>query len=229
MVVNANVGGGKSDARVVQTMEHEAAVQADGSVVGTIIVRRQHTGQPDEKYYGGDNINYLRAYVPEGSELLDAGGFVYPAEESFLVPEKWYKDDVDLTQHEQERGIHVGSGTRITDEFGKTAFGNWIVTKAGETSEVWFKYKLPFKVLGPQKAAAASTGTQGNDAALSRYSLLWQKQSGNESEIRTQVIYPTGWRPVWQLNDATELRANGATYKGRLTTDQVVGVVMKQF
>lgn len=228
MVVNANVGGGKTDARVVQTMEHEAAVQADGSVIGTVIIHRKHTGRPDEKYYGGDNINYIRAYVPAGSELIEAGGFVYPAEESFLVPEKWYKDDVDLTQHEQELGVHVGSGTRITNEFGKTAFGNWIVTKAGETSEVWFKYKLPFKVSGPQKIKAATTDTWGNDDAVSRYSFMWQKQSGSEPEIRTQVIYPTGWRPVWRSTSELELRANGATAKGSLTTDQMFGVVMKK-
>lgn len=229
MVVNANIGGGKSDMRVVQTMEHEAAVQADGSVIGTAIIRRQHTGQPGEQYYGGDNINYVRAYVPEGAELLDAGGFVYPAEESFLVPEKWYKDDTDLVNNEKELGVHVGSGTRITNEFGKTVFGNWIVTKAGETSEIWFKYKLPFKVLGPQKTATNATDTLGNDETVSRYSLLWQKQSGSEPGIHTQVIYPTGWRPVWRVNDTIELRANGATYQGKLDTDHVVGVVMKQF
>ncbi len=229
MIVNANVGGGKTDMRVVQTMEHEAAVQADGSVIGTAIIRRQHTGQPGEQYYGGDNINYVRAYVPEGAELLDAGGFVYPAEESFLVPEKWYKDDPDLQTNEKELGVHVGSGTRITNEFGKTVFGNWIVTKAGETSEIWFKYKLPFKVLGPQKIAANATDTLGNGDDVSRYSLLWQKQSGSEPTVHTQVLYPSGWRPVWRVNEAIELRANGATYKGKLDTDHVVGVVMKRF
>lgn len=229
MVVNTNVGGGKTDVRVRQTMEHEAAIQPDGSVIGTLIVRREHTGQPGEQYYGGDNINYVRAYVPAGAKLLDAGGFVYPAEESFLVPEKWYKDDVDLTTHEKELGVHVGSGTRITSEFGKTVFGNWVVTKAGETSEVWFKYKVPFKVLGPQKVNSAAADKLGNGEDVSRYSLLWQKQSGSKPEIHTQVIYPSGWRPVWRLNDKVELRANGAMFTAALETDQVMGVVMKRF
>lgn len=213
MIVNTNLGGGKSDARVKQLIEHEAAVQADGSVVDTVFIKRTHTGAPGEKYYGDDNVNYVRVYVPEGAELLDAGGFVYPAEESFLAPEDWYKTDPDLTAREVEKSVHVGSGTRVTGEFGKTAFGNWAVTKAGETSEAWFRYKLPFKVLG-------------KDAAP-RYSLLWQKQSGTAPTVNMQVIFPEGWRPIWRTAETIDLRANGATYSGILDTDTVLGVVMK--
>ena len=42
-------------------------------------------------FYGGNNVDYVRVYVPEGAELLDAGGFNYPPEEVFNVPESGTK------------------------------------------------------------------------------------------------------------------------------------------
>src|SRR3989338_7466370 len=129
MVVHTNLGGGKSDASIEETIEQEAVIAADGSVIDTVTLKRVHTGRPGELFYGDANLDYVRLYVPAGSELLAAGGFTYPTEESFLVADEWFKDDEDLTRYEEERGVHVQSGTRLTREFGKTVFGNWIVTK----------------------------------------------------------------------------------------------------
>lgn len=81
MVVNTNIGGGKSDANIKQTVEHQAVVQSDGSIIATVIITRAHEGIDDsDSLLGQLNSNYIRVYVPEGSELLDSGGFVYPDE-----------------------------------------------------------------------------------------------------------------------------------------------------
>ncbi|MBI4992535.1 MAG: DUF4012 domain-containing protein [Candidatus Magasanikbacteria bacterium] len=206
-VVNANIHGQKSDAKIKQSIEHQAVVQADGSIIDTVFVRRTHTGVVGVPLYGVNSVDYLRIYVPEGSELLEAGGFTFPPEDVFQVPEDWYKDDVDLAKQEKEVGIHPQSGTRITNEFGKTAFGNWMMVAPGNTATAYFVYRLPFK-------------------AGSRYSLLAQKQSGIDSDFTTQVIYPDGWSPVWSADDGMQLAANGAAYSGVLDEDKVVGVVM---
>jgi len=212
MVVNTNLGGAKSDARITDEIEHQAVVQPDRSIVDTVIIRRKHSGNPSDALYGRPNNSYVRVYVPEGAEIINASGFVYPEEESFKVPEKWYTDDEDLKTHETERGFHVGSGTRITNEFNKTVFGNWITTKAGEDTEVWFTYKLPFFVTAPP----------------SRYSLLVQKQSGTNSNFSTQIIYPDGWSPIWRNRDDAEIGTNGLRWADTLTTDELFGVVMSQ-
>ncbi len=238
MVVNTNIGGEKTDAKIDQAIDHQSHVQSDGSVINTVIVRREHSGNSGELFYGKENINYLRVYVPEGSELIEAGGFSYPEEESFMVPEPWYEDDQDLEEIAQTETIHVGSGTRITNEFKKTAFANWIVTNPGKTTEVYFVYRLPFKVLDTEMAEnsdrniiediAMLAGNKLENSQLSHYSLLSQKQSGTNAKLNSTIIYPDGWNPVWRTNDDVHVTLNGATYNTGLNTDKVYGVVMKK-
>jgi hypothetical protein len=217
LVVNANVGGNKTDARMTQNIEHQTVVQGDGSMVDTVMITRENMGQDGEEFYGGNNIDYLRVYVPQGSELIDAGGFNYPPEGMFKVPEDWYQTDADLADVEKEEGIHTKTGTRITLEFNKTAFGNWVITPPGGKSVVYFTYKLPF---------TTSIGEKSKN--YSSYSLLAQKQSGVESKFVTRIIYPQGWRPVWGAGNDMDLASNGAEYSGDLKGDKALGVVMER-
>lgn len=231
-VVNTNLGGAKSDARITDEIEHQAVVQSDGSVLDTVIIRRTHAGQAGDALYGKPNSSYVRVYVPVGAQLVKAGGFVYPTEESFKVPEKWYKNDSTLKSIEKDLGIQVDSGTRITQEFGKTAFGNWITTQPGDKTEAWFTYKLPFTVAQTLETQKPSGFAMVADAFVprstgSRYSLYVQKQSGTNSRFSTQIIYPDGWEPVWVSRDDAELGTNGLRYRGVLKTDELFGVVMK--
>lgn len=237
MVVNTNLGGSKSDASIRQKVYHQASVEEDGSITDTVIITRYHEGN-DAYFFDASNISYVRIYVPEGAELIDAGGFIYPEESAFSVPPKWYKDDEDLSAYETEVGVHVGTGTRITNEFGKTAFANWIVTRSNEETQVYFTYKLPFKAFNidpveeannPDKFSIASIfdNVTGNEE-LSRYSMVVQKQSGSESDFSNAIIYPDAWRPVWKVGDHLELSINGASLEVPFESDQAFGVVMKK-
>ena len=38
------------------------------------------------------------------------------------------------------------SGTRISEDAGKTVFGNWVYVSPGESVEVTYTYLLPFHV-----------------------------------------------------------------------------------
>ena len=234
LVVHSNIQGQKSDAKIEQTIEHQAHVQSDGSIVDTVVIRREHKGRPGESLYGGPNISYVRVYVPEGAELLDAGGFTYPPEEAFHTPEDWYEEDQTLAREEKEVATHIQTGTRITEEFGKTAFGNWVVTLPGEASEVFFTYRLPFSVPlregtnGERSREWWSALLQADKPRiLSPYRLLLQKQSGVNSQFSLRVIYQPGWTPVWRSDAAIDLALNGAVYKTVLKSDQVVGVVFE--
>ncbi|MBI5728619.1 MAG: DUF4012 domain-containing protein [Candidatus Magasanikbacteria bacterium] len=217
MINQANIAGEKSDAKIAQTIEHQAVVTADGRVVNTVTIRRTHTGKPEEALYGSSNISYVRAYVPSGATLLDAGGFTYPPEDVFHVPEPWYAADADLATTETDEQFHIESGTRMTKEFGKTVFGNWVVTAPGETTEVYFTYELPFRVWS----------TKASADRLSRYRLFVQKQSGVTSRFSTQIIYPEGWTPVWRSDEGIDLAKNGARYETTLLNDRALGLVME--
>ena len=228
-VVDTNIRGQKSDAKIIQNIEHQAVIDADGSIVDTVVIHRQHTGVLGEDFYGVNNVNYIRVYVPEGAELLDAGGFNYPPEDAFQVPEDWYKDDLDLAKYEKPIGIHTKTGTTITNEFGKTAFGNWMMTMPGETSSVYFVYRLPFKLDFAQTKTTEKKWSDiidnFNNEETARYSLSIQKQSGIDSGFSTQIITPDGWTPIWQSNDEMNLASNGAEFETVLETDEAIGLV----
>lgn len=219
LVVNANIQGQKSDAKIKQTISHQALVQPNGDIIDSVVITRQHTGQmatpeykQEEKLYNQTNIDYIRIYVPIGSELVEAGGFTWPDEQKFKAPENWYKKDATLTSLEKEISVDDKSGTRITEEFGKTVFGNWIITEPGQTNQVRFIYKLPFKAWDEAKVASNNGWTNifQSKKPASKYQLVAQKQSGLIGNFDSQIIYPKGWSPVWQNGENITIAANGA-------------------
>ncbi len=217
MVVNTNIRGKKSDANIKQDILHESHLQEDGSIINTVIITREHLGTQGEKLYGDPNVNYLRLYVPEGSELIKAGGFSWPDEKSFLAPDEWSKKDPLLAELEKETGYDNKTGTRITNEFSKTVFGNWVITPPGQKSEVYFIYRLPF-----------TNATKENNKTIS-YQLAIQKQSGNSTSFSSQIIFPSGWQPAWKDGDNLSLAQNGAIIaENKLTTDKVWSLIMKK-
>lgn len=232
MVVNTNIQGQKSDARINQTISHQAMVEDDGSVIDTVTVTRQHTGQEAEDLYGVPNIDYIRVYAPQGSRLISASGFRWPDDSKFKTPENWYTKDATLSEVEKEISIDNQTGTRTTDEFGKTAFANWMITEPGQTSEAQFVYKLPFKVFS-QNAADSSLDKWSemfsSGAPVSQYQLAVQKQSGVDSDFESQILYPDGWHSVWQDGANSTMASNGiAIAKFKLDKDGVWSLLMSQ-
>ncbi len=230
-VVNTNIQGQKSDALIKQTINHQAIVQPDGTILDSVVITREHTGNIAEKLYGQTNIDYLRIYVPQGSELIRASGFTWPDEQSFRAPESWYKKDEMLTELEKETSIDSLSGTRITKEFGKTAFANWLITEPGQTNQVQFIYKLPFKAWELSGKSNLSNWAKifQSENATSKYQLVLQKQSGITSGFDSQIIYPDGWSPIWQDGDNTTLATNGATINAlELNNDKIWSLFMKK-
>ncbi len=226
----ANIGGAKTDALIEQNIDHQSVIQEDGSIIDTVIIHRaQDAYYGDNTLYNTSNISYIRAYVPEGAELLDAGGFTPPPEDFFVVPEDWYVDDVDVLK--QEQGLHIDehTGTRITNEFEKTAFGNWMITSPGESQSLYFVYKLPFSLFDMStKQEDTWADLLYNETPASKYSLLTQKQSGKDVHFSSQIIYPNSWQPVWKSRPDIDFASNGATFDTTLLVDEVYGVVFAQ-
>lgn len=205
MVVNTNIGGQKTDAVINQKIDHQASIGPDGTVTITV-----HLGRTQKKssaaLEGGPNIDYVRLYVPKGATLLAAQGFVSPPEAMFKAAETWQKSDSDLSTIEKEVGINENSGTRITEEFGHTVFGNWLITSPGTSSEAVVTYTLPEKI--------------GLTKRVVSYTTLLQRQSGTKNtDITSRVLLPDNARLTWINNPGAQVADNGALVSSNFEND----------
>lgn len=192
MVVDTNLGGGKTDGVIKEDIDVDVRINKDGSIINTVQITRTHTGIKGALFTGVNNVDYMRLYVPRGSELLEAGGFDIPDETLFENPkEDWIFDD-DLQFAAATHTTHEASQTDIYEENGKTVFGNWVQTSASETSVVTFRYRLPNRLFEDQK--------------VSPYSLTLQKQSGIiNRQTRVSIEIPALTSVVWKAQDLTDI------------------------
>jgi hypothetical protein len=102
---------------------------------------------------------------------------------------------------------------------------------------VYFTYKLPFKAFEVDADKDSKDNivkeyfkkvVDTSHDSTSRYSMIFQKQSGIKSEYAHTVIYPDHWRPVWRTGENVSLSLNGASIHGILSSDTMYGIIMKQ-
>ncbi|MCG2809320.1 MAG: hypothetical protein L6275_03200, partial [Candidatus Portnoybacteria bacterium] len=157
------------------------------------------------------NANYLRVYLPLGSQLISAEG---QSLEIYQPPidyeENNFKKDPLVEKIESSMIIDSKTGTRIFEESGKTVFANWAYVSPGETVVLTYKYKLPFKI--------------GLTGATDSYSLLTQKQLGSlGSAFSHQLKFPSNWQVSWRYPETSRLNAGGINFNGDLKTDKFIG------
>lgn len=218
-VVHTNINGYKTDGVITDAIRHQASIQSDGSVIDTVTVRRTHRGgDTPYPWWNKVNANYMRVYVPLGSELLAASGMTREFPEPPLDYEALhFRRDETVVEEESRVTIDEESGTRIGEEFGKTVFGNWVYVSPGETVEVTYRYRLPFRVMP----------SQPGDEALP-FSILYQKQSGTKDWQLTSVIErPERYTPIWQSPENLVPYGRTLTLTTDLNHNVFVGVVFK--
>lgn len=223
-VVDTNIAGGKTNRVINKVIKHHADIQADGKIVVTTEVTYTHNGKSGDELEGLKNINYVRFYVPEGSQLLSAEGFTQPNPKLKLDPEPEYEYSEDLLAISGDILIDEATQMRINNEFGKTAFGNFVETAAGETSTVKVQYTLPF--------------TFDIDALLNpadAYSLLLQKQPGDfDPLVLSSVTYPSDYSVRWSYPESTPHETADVSkhevnlINTELKRDVFVGLVLEQ-
>ena len=190
MVVNTNIGGGKTDVVIDQVVDVAVDIAESGSIVDTVTITKTHKGMANALFTGKNNVDYIRVYVPEGSVLLSASGFEVPPETLFeesdvpLVPD----DDLSIVMSDTTRD--AATGVDIWNEFGKTVFGGWMQTAPGETETVTFSYRIPqvlFEDVDDDSLTTQLRRTLGFDDH-DRYSMFVQKQSGVVSRATTITV-----------------------------------------
>ncbi len=205
MVTDTNLGGGKTDGVIDQDVNVDVAIDEEGSVIDTVTVKKTHRGMKNELFRGLNNVDYLRIYVPQGSQLLSSSGFTPPADDLFKKSDVPLNTDEDLAlimkNYEKD-----SSGTDTWEENGKTVFGNWVQVSPGDTSTVTFSYKVPIKV---PLTADHSLFSMPSPVA---YSFFLQKQSGVEHRnTSVRVLLPHEVPVLWTSADAETNVTGSAT------------------
>jgi hypothetical protein len=219
MVVNSNINGYKTDGVIDQKIEHEIDIEEDGSVIDTVTVERFHNGGNSKfDWWNQVNANYMRVYVPSGSELLEATGHT---RESIDPPVNYdklgFQRDAFVDSIENSVKIDKETGTEIWEEAGKTVFGNWVYVSPQEKVELVYKYRLPFKL-----------NIDRFSEKMDNYSILYQKQSGMEtSTLKTEIKLSDNQNVFWKYPDDIESSFGEVSYESNLEKDRFLGVVIK--
>lgn len=203
LVVNTNIAGQKTDRKIIENFEHLSEVSSDGTIINTLKITRQHTGIKNEPLVGVRNVDWLRVYVPLGSELISASGF-RPPERQYLDKKPdpaWLKSP--RLENEAAALIDQESGTKIYFENGKTVFANWTMVDPGQSIEIIIKYRLPFNFFAAEPAAGWLNRINkflNPDGVKSQpYSFLLQKQPGAfPDNFRSRLFLPPGADITWR-------------------------------
>jgi len=201
---------------VDETINHKAEIQSDGSIINTVTIMREHQGG-DSKYdwWNRVNSNYLRVYLPLGSELISADGQSLEIYQPPIDYQKHnFKKDPLVEEIESKMILDEKTGTRIFKESGKTVFGNWVYVSPGETVVLVYKYRLPFKI----------DLTKPTDS----YSLLVQKQLGSiGSNFDHKLEYPKEWNVSWKYPDNLNLSSGMLNFNSDLKVDRFFGATFE--
>lgn len=213
MVANTNIAGGKTDRKIEQAVELVTDVQPDGSLIDTLTITRAHTGSKDEAFSGVRNINWMRIYVPLGSEILQASGFEPVDKKLFKRAMPGWKPDPDILAEQESERIDPASGMAIYSESGKTVFANWTQTDPGQTTALTVKYRLPFKLIKGQsdswiRKIADIINPDRQD--LYPLSILVQKQPGSlNTLIKNSLNLPANFSNIWTYPPKAANGSNG--------------------
>lgn len=230
MVVNTNIAGQKSDRLMQESIQHESVIGADGIITDTVTITRTHTGLKNEPLTGVRNVDWLRVYVPAGSELIAADGFRRPDPEYLQDrPEDGWQNSPLLAKEQQAR-VHP-SGVKIYEESDKTVFADWLMVDPGETATVTLRYRLKANFLTSPVSRGwrekINSWLNPDERGLKPYSLLVQKQPGAAaSDFSSRLTLPTGWEIFWRHPEDLAGQRGWET-SSSLTSDKYWTVLLK--
>ncbi|MFA6429549.1 MAG: DUF4012 domain-containing protein [Patescibacteria group bacterium] len=132
-VVDSNMAAWKTDGVMEKQIFYSVDTTAPGGPLATVRLRyRNPILKPDWRYTR--YRDYVRVYVPRGSELLSASGMM----------------DNDI---ERSRGNVLPGTVDVSEENGKTVFGAFWAIEPKETRELIFTYRLPIMIVNPQASS----------------------------------------------------------------------------
>jgi len=227
-VIGANIAGQKTDGVVKEVVDHVAEIQTDGSIIDTFRLTRVHQGVKGELFRGVRNVQYLRIYVPKGSEILAAQGFDPPATDLYKEVLETDRPDADLLVIENTSKPAMNS-VWTADEDDRTVFGGWLQLDPGQTQEIIVRYKLPFTVYDIMDRVQESAGQSVEQRTRGAYLMLLTSQSGKVRDLNHEVRLAAPWQTIWtrgQIGSSSQQASAG--WKGVWDRDQAVASLLSR-
>ncbi|MEK7166255.1 MAG: DUF4012 domain-containing protein [Patescibacteria group bacterium] len=147
---DSNMAGAKSNLFVKHFVREDYKVETDGSIIKTITIDYKNPVSPSDCNLERGNLclngilrNWVRIYVPIGSELMENKGSQSPKDESAQ----------DLKTYE---------------DLGKTVFEGFVTVRPLGSAQLTFKYRLPFKKEGNKLTTLyqKQPGTDGHEYSI---------------------------------------------------------------
>ena len=180
-VVNANIAGGKTDAFISQSIEANIDIDSGGNAFADLTVARTHSGNKEkDPWWKMANKNFIQIFVNDIAHLI----FLDGNDKKIEMPKTDYENDYlrdDRVQAIEKTKVPVSNYNSWTYKyFGKTIFGAWLQTLAGESTSFKVRYEIPY---------IASANIQNGDI----YRFIYEKQSGVNSSVQFKISAPLGY------------------------------------
>lgn len=185
-VVNANLGGGKTDIFMRQEAVLESRIAGSGTVANKVRVTRRHAGDAaGEWWYREPNWNYLRVFAPPGAAITGFSGGTIRTFGPRADFSKGYSIDPDIAGIERTLVQKPDfKGLDMFRESGRQVFASWVKTNPGETSAPEFAYSRPLP----------SAPKDGD-----RYTFLFESQAAADTTLAASFEAPEGF--MWEENN----------------------------
>lgn len=205
MINWSNLGGTKVDQDLKQEYKLESSLGKDGVIENTLYITRTNPLPKSERL---KSLSYVRIAVPFGSKLKEVNGFSTQPFDSLTIKKEGERDP-DVEEIESTGKLDFNNRTHLTQESGKTVFGNWLEINPGETKQVKIRYTLPFKF-----------------SKVHPFSVYFQKQPGLSN---TSVEYKLTADKSWTIRDIeNEKSENNISKHFRFNTDNWYGFVLSK-
>jgi len=221
-VINTNIGGAKTDEFVKEKLDHQVNVLSNGTVIDTLKIERAFITEKDNPFSQATNRTYLRIYVPQGAQLLEASGFEDFPEEEYMIPVYGSEEDQEIEEIQGRYVIDEISGVKINNEFNKTVFSGWQELDPGQKKIITLKYELPFKLNLNQDISLIDKFFKKDDNLnLDTYTVFYEKQSGKTSELNLSYYWSDNIDLVW-----SNIPEN--SFQTMLDENKVIGFILKK-
>lgn len=187
-VVNANIAGGKSDAFMKEVVNAKVDMDTSGNTFTNLTVTRTHTGNTQtDPWWKATNNDFIQIFTEPNSTLVDVQGNDIRKKYSTLdYAHSDYAINPDLAAIQKNEVFLTNFNTWQRFEFGKTTFGTWLITKAGETKTLTVRYQTHYdkNILMPGQT----------------YTFVFEKQSGVENSLDLTINAP--FKYYWLESDS---------------------------
>ncbi|MEK7478932.1 MAG: DUF4012 domain-containing protein [Patescibacteria group bacterium] len=200
-VVNANIGGEKTDAFMEEKITGKIDVSNDGSSFVTLGVARAHHGKDEkDRWYRAENKNFIQVYANPDSSIVGVEGNTKGVKFEGRYDKKVY-EEIEEVKTIEETAVYLTDKSLWTmDAFGKKVFATWFNVPAGEARTLGLKYEIG--------------GESNKDLVKGKpYTLIFEKQSGVESPVGIDLRAPFGF--VWQESGESVYRFERPNPKAR--------------